>query len=98
MITKQEGRLSKLDATMQQTAEMMQQLMQVTGANDQQTKVLTGRVDEIGAKTDQIIAALKTAGVVFPQTASSETQQTHGDARAAPGCAHGCARGCRRHN
>ena len=50
MITEQEGRISNLDATMQQNAEMMQQLMQITGANDQQTKGSQGGLMKLGRR------------------------------------------------
>ena len=88
MITKQSGQISKLDGAMQKSAEMMQQLMQMTGANEQKTKVLAGQVNEIGAKTDIIIEALKVAGVAFPQPpGSSTTQLTQSGGGATPAAA-----------
>ena len=50
MTTKQEGRLSKLDAAMQQTAEMMQNLMKAIATNDQQTKCSRGDVMKLGRR------------------------------------------------
>ena len=52
MITKQEGRLSKLDEAMVKSNKMMRNLVMAIGPNDQQTKVLTGRVGVIGEKAD----------------------------------------------
>ena len=59
MITKQEGRLSKLDATMQQTAEMMQQLMQAMGTNDQQTTCSRGGLTKLGRSRIRLLRRSK---------------------------------------
>jgi hypothetical protein len=55
--TKQSGQISKLDETMQKSAEMLQQLIHMTGANEQMTKALTEQVSVMGAKTNMIIEA-----------------------------------------
>ena len=53
--TKQSGQISKLDETMQKSAEMLQQLIHMTGANEQMTKALTEQVSVMGTKTNMII-------------------------------------------
>ena len=55
--TKQSGQISKLDETMQKSAEMLQQLIHMTGANEQMTKALTEQVSVMGTKTNMIIEA-----------------------------------------
>jgi hypothetical protein len=67
---------------------MMQQLIQMTGANEQKTKALTEQVNDMGAKTDMIIEARKVAGVAFPQpSGSSATQLTQSGVGATPAAA-----------
>ena len=90
MMTKHEGRISKLDEAMvksnealTKSNEMMQNMILAIGSNGQQTKLLTGRIDEIGEKTDRTIAALEKAGMIFPPAAPPAKQQTHGVAPAA---------------
>ena len=92
MTTKQSGQISELEETMQKSAEMMQQLIQMTGANEQKTKALTEQVNKMGAKTDMIIEALKVAGVAFPQpSGSSATQLTQSGVGATPAAAPAAA-------
>ena len=90
--TKQSGQISKLDETMQKSAEMTQQLIQMTGANKQKPKALTEQVSEMGVKTDMIIKALKVAGVVLSQPAGlSATQLTQSGVGATPAAAPAAA-------
>ena len=92
MTTKQSGQISKLEETMQKSAGMMQQLIQMTGANEQKTKALTEQVNKMGAKTDMIIEVLKVAGVAFPQpSGSSATQLTQSGVGATPAAAPAAA-------
>ena len=90
--TKQSGQISKLGETMQKSAEMTQQLIQMTGANKQKTKALTEQVSEMGAKTDMILEALKVAGVVLSQPAGlSATQLPQSGVGATPAAAPAAA-------
>ena len=59
MITEQAGQISKLDAAMQQNAEMMQQLIKITGANDQQTKGSQGGLIELGRRHSSLLRRSK---------------------------------------
>ena len=98
MITKQPGQISKLDETMQKSAEMMQQLIQMAGANEQKTKALTEQANEMGAKTDMVIEALKVASVEFPKPpGSSATQLTQSGGGASPAAAPAAAGSRRAH-
>ena len=60
----------------------------MTGANEHKTQVLTEQVNEMGAKTDMVIKALKAADVAFPQPpGSSATQLTQSGVGAASAAA-----------
>ena len=48
-------------------------MMAAIGTNSEQTKVLTGRVDDIGQKADRIIEALEKHGMVFSPDAPAPT-------------------------
>ena len=74
------GQLTKLDEAVAKSQEMLQTLMAALGSNNKETKVLSGRVDGIEQKTDQIdekadriIAALEKAGVAVPPDAAAPT-------------------------
>ena len=74
------GQLTKLDEAMAKSQEMLQTLMAAIGSNNKETKVLSGRVDGIEQKTDQIdekadriIAALEKAGVAVSPDAAAPT-------------------------
>ena len=75
------GQLTKLDAAMAKSQEMLQTLMAVMGSNSKETKELSGRVDgieqktdQIGAKADRIIAALEQAGMAVSPDAAAATR------------------------
>ena len=101
-MAEQEGQITKLNAercemkdAMTEMAKANANMMAAIGATGTQVTELTGRVDDIGVKTDrnrektdQIIAALEKAGIVFPPDAP---RLRHYDC--APGCA--CANGWR---
>ena len=69
----QGGQITKLDEAVTKSQEMLQALMGAMGANSQQTKALSGRVDGIDQKTDLIIAALEKAGVAVSPDAAAPT-------------------------
>ena len=75
------GQLTKLDAAMAKSQEMLQTLMAAMGSNSKETKELSGRVDgieqktdQIGAKADRIIAALEQAGMAVSPDAAAATR------------------------
>ena len=71
MITKQEGRLSKLDEAMVRSTEMMQNLMKAIGTTDQQTKGSRGGLAKLGRRRiESLRRSKRLAGVPASGAAS----------------------------